>query len=72
VSLTDPGRRRIWQFSRRNPGAQLLFIVDGNAIAAPRIRHELSSSSIAITQIPDRGLVEDAVEQINTLRKPSS
>lgn len=71
IALTDEGRRRLWQFSRRNPGTQLLFIVDGIAIAAPRIRHELTRSNIAITQVPDRGLVEDAVDQINSLRKPT-
>lgn len=72
IALSDEGRRRLWQFSRRNPGVQLLFIVDGIAIAAPRIKQELSRSSIAITQIPDRGLVEDAVDQINSLRKSAS
>ncbi len=72
VRLTDEGRRRLWQYSRKHVGAQLLFIVDGVAIAAPRIRHELAQSTISITQIPDRSLVEEAVELINTLRKSGS
>lgn len=69
IELNDEGRRRLWQYSRRHQGSQLLFIVDGIAIAAPRIRHELAQSTISITQIPDRSLVEDAVDIINESRK---
>lgn len=72
IKLTDEGRRRLWKYSRKKMGSQLLFIVDGIAIAAPRIRHELAQSTIHITQIPDRSLVEDAVEMINSLRKSGS
>ncbi len=72
VSLNDEGRRRLWQYSRKHQGSQLLFIVDGIAIAAPRIRHELPQSTINITQIPDRSLVEDAVDLINSHRKSGS
>lgn len=69
IQLNDEGRRRLWKYSRQHQGAQLLFIVDGVAIAAPRIRHELAQSTIHITQIPDRSLVEDAVDLINSVRK---
>lgn len=69
LNLNDEGRRRLWQYSRRNPGAQLLFVVDGIAIAAPRIRTELSQSTVTIRQIPDLTLVQDAVDLINSLRK---
>lgn len=69
MELTDEGRKRLWQYSRRHQNAQLLFIVDGIAIAAPRIRHELAQSTISITQIPDKGLVEDSIDIINSARK---
>ena len=69
MNMTDEGRKRLWQFSCRNKGTQLLVVVDGVAIAAPRIRSELAQSEISITQLPDEGLVQDTVELINSLGK---
>lgn len=65
VELNEEGRKRVWQYSRHNRGAQLLLVVDGVAIAAPRIRNDLSSSEVKITQLPDESLVKDAVEMMN-------
>ena len=65
IELTDEGRKRLWQYSRRRVGSQLLLIVDGVAIAAPRIRHELAQGELQITQMPDKVLVQDAVDAIN-------
>lgn len=69
LDVNDEGRQRLWQFSRKQKGTQLLLVVDGIAIAAPRIRGEITQSQVTIRQIPDRGLVEEAVELINSLRK---
>jgi hypothetical protein len=69
LDVTDEGRQRLWQFSRKQKGTQLLLVVDGIAIAAPRVRGEITQPQVTIKQIPDRGLVEDAVELINSLRK---
>jgi hypothetical protein len=69
LELNDEGRRRLWQFSRRNPGVQLLVIVDGVAIAAPRIAHELAQGRVHITQIPDETLVKDTVDLLNSLER---
>ncbi len=66
IELSDEGRKRLWQYSRRRVGSQLLLIVDGVAIAAPRIRHELAQGELVITQMPDQVLVQDAVDAINT------
>lgn len=66
IELTDEGRKRLWQYSRRRVGSQLLLIVDGVAIAAPKIRHELAQGELQITQMPDKVLVQDAVNAINT------
>ena len=65
IELTDEGRQRLWQYSRKRVGSQLLLIVDGVAIAAPRIGHELAQGELQITQMPDRILVEDVVNAIN-------
>ncbi|MBC8065970.1 MAG: hypothetical protein H7Y17_14145 [Chlorobia bacterium] len=65
IEMTDEGRKRLWQFSRKKVGSQLLLIVDGVAIAAPRIRHELAQGELQITQMPDKVLVQDAVDAIN-------
>jgi hypothetical protein len=65
IQLNEEGRKRLWQFSRRRVGSQLLLIVDGVAIAAPRIGHELAQGELQITQLPDRVLVQDAVDAIN-------
>lgn len=65
IKLTEEGRKRLWQYSRRRVGSQLLLIVDGVAIAAPRIRHELAQGELQVTQMPDKVLVQDAVNAIN-------
>lgn len=65
VSLNDEGRRRLWQFSKHRVGDQLLLVADGVAIAAPRIQHELATSELAISQMPDEILVQQAVDMIN-------
>lgn len=69
IDVNEEGRQRLWQFSRKHPGTQLLLVVDGIAIAAPRIRGEITQPQVSIKQVPDRSLVEDAVELINSLRK---
>jgi hypothetical protein len=64
LKISDEGRRRLWQFSRKNRGFQLLFTVNGIAIAAPRIREELSSSDLSIQNMQDEDLVKEAVDAI--------
>ncbi|HZH98054.1 MAG TPA: hypothetical protein VEX38_03710, partial [Fimbriimonadaceae bacterium] len=71
LQLTEEGRQRIWQYSRRHAGEQLLFIADGVAIAAPRIRQEISQGEVTITQVPEPTLVRDTVDLINELKKKS-
>jgi len=65
IRLNDEGRLRLWQYSRRHPGFQLLLVQDGIAIAAPRIHGELSQDEVTITQLPDEGLLQEAVDQMN-------
>jgi len=65
LELTEEGRKRMWQYSRKNRGFQLLFVVDGIAIAAPRISTELPQSVVVIKQVTDETLVQDAVAILN-------
>lgn len=65
IQLTDEGRKRLWQYSKKKVGTQLLLIVDGIAIAAPQISHELSQGELTITKLPDEVLVREAVDGIN-------
>lgn len=71
LNLTEEGRMRLWKYSHNNPGFQLLFTMDGYAIAAPRISTDLAERSITITKVPDETLANDAVERINNLNKGS-
>lgn len=65
VRLSEEGRQRLWQYSRGKVGKQILLIVNGVAIAAPRIDHELAQRELSITQLRDERLAKDAVEGIN-------
>jgi hypothetical protein len=65
LSVTEEGRMRLWKYSNRHPGFQLLLTVDGVAIAAPRIRTELAEREVTLTRLPSEVLVSDAVDLIN-------
>lgn len=65
ISLTREGRDRLWKYSHDRSGFQLLLVVDGVAIAAPRISHELAQSVVTIRQLPDETLVREAVDLMN-------
>ncbi len=71
LNLTDEGRDRLWQYSRHRVGTQLLLVVNGVAIAAPKVRHELAQSQVSITQMVDPDLVDDAVTTIKAASRKS-
>jgi preprotein translocase subunit SecD len=66
LEVTEVGRKRLWRYSRENPGFQLLFTTDGVAIGAPIISGELMSKSVKMSQMPDEGLVKEAVDAISS------
>lgn len=69
LRVTDEGRKRLWKYSTEvKTGFQLMFVVDGVAIAAPRIKTELAESELKITQMPDRPLAESAVQRLTELK----
>jgi hypothetical protein len=69
MGLTDEGRLRLWKQSRDQRGFMLMLVVDGVAIAAPRITHELVQSHVTMSKLPDERLVRDAV-RIMLQREP--
>lgn len=68
IRLTDEGRMRLWKYSHNNRGFQLLLIVDGIAIAAPRIRTELPERRVTVRRVPSEELADAAVSIMNQLR----
>lgn len=71
LRLSDEGRKRLWQFSKRRMGSHILLTVDGIPITAARIQHQLSDSQVVLTQMPDEVLVREAVDAINESRGTS-
>jgi hypothetical protein len=69
VDLTDEGRKRLWKYSINEVGSQILLLVDGIAIAAPRIQHPLTQSQLSIKGLPDEVLVSDAADAMNKSRR---
>lgn len=68
--LTEEGRLRLWQYSRKpgKIGSQLLLVVDGIPIAAPQVDTELSGGQVTIKGLPDETLVKDAVDLLARLK----
>lgn len=62
-------RYRIWEFYKWKDRGQLLFVVNGTAIAAPWVEHELASRTVTITRLQDLELVKEAVDTINNKGK---
>jgi len=69
LNLTAEGRDRLWKFSAEKPGFQLLLVVDGIAIAAPRISTELSQQEVMISNMLDSDLLDTAVEAVTASAK---
>lgn len=69
LDVSNEGRDRLWKYSRQRPGFQLLLIVDGVAIAAPRISTELAQHNVVINNLPDEVLVREAVRTITEAKK---
>jgi hypothetical protein len=67
--LLREDRYRIWEFYKWKDRGQLLFVVNGTAIAAPWVEHELSSRTVSITRLQDLELVKEAVDTINNKGK---
>lgn len=67
LDLTEEGRKRLWKYSRDTEGFALLLVVDGVAVAAPRITTPLTDRQVTITALRDRRLSNDSVQKINAI-----
>jgi hypothetical protein len=64
LETTGDSRDRLWQYTYRRPGAQLLLVSNGVAIAAPVIQHQIKYSTVQITGISEKKLAEEALRFI--------
>ncbi|MCL6624696.1 MAG: hypothetical protein K6T17_08805 [Fimbriimonadales bacterium] len=65
LNLNEEGRMRLWRYTHENPGCQLLFVVNGVAIAAPFVKQEMKYSTAEITNITDEDLVDEALRALH-------
>jgi hypothetical protein len=70
LGLTEDGRMRLWKYSHDRKGFQLLVTVRGVAVAAPRIRTELSSREVKLTQLTSRSLVQETIDLVREVVGP--
>ncbi len=63
--VNEEGRKRLWKYSRDTNGFELLVVVDGIAIAAPRITTPLNGSTVAIRGLQDKTLVDKTIVAVN-------
>ena len=69
VQLTDEGQKRLWKYSRDRVGTHVMLIVDGIAVAAPKISHELTQDELTISRMEDPVMVREAVDALNKSSK---
>jgi hypothetical protein len=69
IFLNEEGRKRLWQYSRRRVGDQILLTSNGVAIAAARIRHPLVGGDVTITQMTDQTLLDDLIATIKNSKQ---
>jgi hypothetical protein len=70
LDITGDSRDRLWQYTHKYPGCQLLLVSNSVAIAAPFVEHEIKYSKVTITNIADEELANDALTTISKSRKP--
>ena len=62
--LTDEGRRRLAELTRRSVGRPIAVLVDGRLVAAPMVAAPIENGSGEITGNFDRDAANDLVEAI--------
>ena len=71
IGVTDEARKRLWKYSRNTQGFELLVVVDGIAVAAPRIATQLNGREVTVSKLKDEPLVQRTVDAINEVSKGS-
>ncbi|MER3413221.1 MAG: hypothetical protein C4341_03090 [Armatimonadota bacterium] len=69
LTLTDEARYRLWKYTRGKGRLQLLFAVDGIAVAAPIVQHEMKYSVAEILNVSDEVDARKAVQVIKDLHE---
>lgn len=69
LTLTDEARYRLWKYTRGKGRLQLLFSVDGIAVAAPIVQHEMKYSVAEILNVSDEVDARKAVQVIKELHE---
>lgn len=69
LTLTDHARYRLWKYTRGKGQPQLLFAVDGVAVAAPIVQHEMKYSVVEILNVSDEVDARKAVQVIKELHE---
>jgi hypothetical protein len=69
LETTGDSRDRLWQYTYRRPGSQLLLVSNGVAIAAPVVRNQIKYSTVEITGIGEKKLAEEALRFIESSAK---
>jgi preprotein translocase subunit SecD len=69
LQLTDEGRKRLHKYSMDKVGTYVMLIVDGVAVAAPKISHQLTQDELTISGSQDKVLVREAVDAMNKVVK---
>lgn len=65
LTLSPDGQKRLFKASVERSGHQMLFVVDGIAIAAPTIKQQVWLRNISINQLHDGKLVREAVDTMS-------
>ncbi len=66
LHLHEEGRKRLWQYTAKNPNCQLLLVVKGMAIAAPIVKGQMKYATASITNIAEKELAQMAVDAIES------
>lgn len=61
LEVTQDSRDRLWQYTYRLPGSQLLLVSNGVAIAAPAVQHQMKYSTVEIVGIAEQKLATEAL-----------
>ena len=69
INVTEDARKRLWKYSRNTEGFELLLVVDGIAVAAPRITTQLNGRDVTITKLKEKSLVERTIAAIKDAQK---
>lgn len=65
LNVDDTARRKLWKYSRQTKDFALIVVVDGVAVAAPKIGTQLAERTVVIDGLKDKRLVTDSVDKIN-------